>query len=229
MRIIVNSELVNKRAHTAQRALTTGVMLLVIALIASFYPRYVSLAYIIMLLATVLLVWATRTGNKWLGELRADKLLSKVLKGLDHRYRLYNYVLPAEHVLLAPAGLFVLLVKRQDGKVSYRGGKWHRQFNWRRIFGILSEEWLNDPCKQARIEAEKLHHFVATNLPDVDVPIQPVIVFVDPQVELDVVNPTVPAVTLGALKAYLRSAVGDKKLPNKTLEALVDLFDGQIS
>ncbi len=227
MRLVINDKLAERRSRAAQRALTIGIMLLLSALGASFYPRYVLLAYPLMLLATILLTWATRTGDKWSGDSRSDKVLAKVLKGLDHRHRLYSYLLPAEHVLLSPAGIFVLKVKRQDGEISCHSGKWRRRFSLGRLLRMLSEEQLGNPTKQARLETGKLRRFVASHLPDVDVPIQPVIVFINPRAELDVVEPTMPAMLLSALKAYLRNAMADRKMPQERLKALIDLFSEQ--
>jgi hypothetical protein len=72
-----------------------------------------------------------------------------------------------------------------------------------------------------------MRRFVTSHLPDTDVPIQPVVVFVDPKAELSVVEPTVPVVPMRDLKAYLRESVGERPMPRQTLKALTDLFDEQ--
>ena len=154
-------------------------------------------------------------------------MLAKVLKGLDNSYRLYNYVLPAEHVLLSPAGLFVLRLQRQDGEISCRGKKWQRPFSMRRVFSLLSEEGLGNPTKQVQREAAQLCGLVADHLPDADAPMYPVIVFVNPRVELDVTAPVVPAVPISALKRHLRHTAGNSRMPKETYKALMGLLDEQ--
>ncbi|MGC8787333.1 MAG: nuclease-related domain-containing protein, partial [Anaerolineae bacterium] len=158
---------------------------------------------------------------------RFDQELGKVLKGLNQGLRLYHYVLPADHVLLSPASIFVLLVKPQEGQISCHGGKWHYRFNLGRFLRTLFEERLGNPTKQAQREAEKLQRFLAKHLPDSDIPIQPVIVFSHPKAELDIVEPVVPVVHIGDLKSYLRNATAKKALRQETLQALTDLFDEQ--
>jgi len=227
MRVMIDEKLTEKRAQLTQRALVVGTVLLAIALVASFTPRYVLPAYAVVILGTIVTTWGARTGSKWLGDLRGDRVLAKVLKGLDNRYRLYSYLLPAEHVLLSPTGVFALRLQRQEGRISCRGEKWHRPFSLSRVVNLLSEEQLGDPNKRARREAADLLKFVANGLPSVDVPIQPLIVFVNSKAELDVAKPAIPAMPIGALKRYLRSADKDVGISKETHRALVELFDEQ--
>jgi len=227
MRVVVDDKLIARRSQVAQRALLVGAVLLAIALVASFNPRYVLPAYGVVVLGTIVTTWGSRIGSKWLGDLRGDSVLAKVLKGLDNSYRLYNYVLPAEHVLLSPFGLFILRLQRQDGEISCHGSKWHRPFRMRRVFSLLSEEGLGNPIKQVQREAAQLHRFVADHLPDADAPTHPLIVFVNPKAELDIAEPVVPAVPVSALKRHLRHTAGDTRMPKETYKALTELFDEQ--
>jgi hypothetical protein len=227
MRVIVNEPLVKKQATTARRAITIGLMLLFAAMVLSFNPRSILAAYLIMLVGIILLNWGAIRGNKWLRDPRLDQELGKVLKGLNQGLRLYHYVLPADHVLLSPAGLFVLLVKPQEGHISCHGEKWRHRFNLGRFLRTLFEERLGNPTKQALQEAEKLRRFIAKHLPDIEVPIQPLIVFSHPKAELEIVEPVVPVMYIGELKAYLRSATAPKNLRQETLKTLTSLFDEQ--
>lgn len=233
MRIVSNEKLIQRRAATARNAITIGILMMIAAAVMSFTPRYVPLAYVSLFISLPLVSWGVNRGERWLGKPRPDQALAKALKGLDHSHQLYSLVLPAEHVLLSPTGLFVLHVKLLDGKISCHGEKWHRQFTWLRLLRAWSEERLGNPSKAAREEAEALRRFIAGRLPDaiplaqseVDGPIQPVVVFIHPDVELEVVEPTVPAMPLRDLKTYLRTA--PKTLPQETYKALTHLFNEQ--
>ncbi|MGQ9492963.1 MAG: nuclease-related domain-containing protein [Anaerolineae bacterium] len=228
MRVITNEPLIKKQATAARRALTIGLTLLFAAMMLSLNPRSMLMAYLVMLLGIIVLNWAAVRGNKWLRNPRFDQELVKVLKGLNHGSRLYHYVLPADHVLLSPAGLFVLKVKPQEGQISCHGEKWRHHFNLGRFLRTLFEERLGNPTRQALLETERLRRFIAKHLPDAEVPIQPVIVFTHPKAELDVVEPTMPVLPLEDLKAYLRNATTKKNLRQETLQALTQLFDEQI-
>jgi len=93
------------------------------------------------------------------------------------------------------------------------------------VFSFLSEEGLGNPTKQVQREAAQLCGLIADHLPDADVSMYPVIVFVNPKVELDVTAPVVPAVPISALKRHLRHTAGDTKMPKETYKALTELLD----
>jgi hypothetical protein len=229
MRVVVDEDQVKRRAATAQRGIILGVALLGAAAVLSFNPRYVLLAYGLIVPGVIVASWASRSGEKWLTEPRADQLLDKTLKGLTQGYNLYSYRLPAQHVLLSPAGLFVLKIKRQDGKISCRGEKWHRPITLRRLWRFLTEEPLGNPTKEVRGEVRDMQRFVDEHLPDADVPIEPLIVFTNATVDLDVVDPAIPTMPVSDLKAYLRGASKGRALPKQTQKALRDLFDEQFN
>ena len=228
MRVTVNEALVRKRAATAQRGIFVGVGLLGAAAVLSFNPRYVLRAYGLIIPGVIVASWAARFGDKWLREPRADQLLAKALKGLTQGYRLYSYVLPAEQVILSPMGVFVLNVKRQDGRISCRGERWNRPLTLRRLWRFLAEEPLGNPTKQVRAEVHKLKQFIAERLPDQPVPVYPVIVFTEIEAELELVEPTVDTMPLSDLKSYLRSVDSGETLPRQMYRALRDMFDDQL-
>jgi hypothetical protein len=228
MRVTVNEGLVRKRAATAQRGILIGVGLLGAAAVLSFNPQYVLRAYGLIIPGVILASWAARFGDKWLREPRADQLLAKALKGLTQGYRLYSYVLPAEHVILSPMSVFVLNVKRQDGRISCHGDRWHRPLTLRRAWRFLAEEPLGNPTKQVRDEMQKLQQFIAERLPDEHVPVHPVIVFTESEAELEFVEPALATMPLSDLKSYLRGVNRGETLPKHTQRALRDLFDDQL-
>ena len=227
MRSIVDEELVRKRATRARRGILVGMVVLIAAAVLSFNPQYLLPAYGMIIPGVIVAGWGTRTAEKWLQEPRIDQMLSKALKGLPQGYRLYSYVLPAEQVILAPSGLFVLNAKRQDGPITCQGDRWRRPFGIRRLLNSVTESRLGNPTKQVRGEAEQLQRLLSTQLPDVDVPIQPVVVFTHPDVELTVDEPAVPTMLLSHLKAHLRGAGKVQGLSKQAHRAVLELFEAQ--
>jgi len=229
MRVVVNEKLIRKRAQTTQRAVILGVGLLGVAAVLSFNVRYLLPAYALILPGVALSSWAMRASDKWLSNPRTDQVLAKALKGLTQGYRLYSHILPAEQLLFSPTGLFILNVKHQDGKISCRGERWRRSFNLGRIVRWLAEVPLGNPSKQVQAEVQRMQQFVSQQLPDADVPMQPLVVFGSPKAELDIVESEVPVLALADLKAYLRDAEKDRAMPKQTQEALLRVFDQQAS
>jgi hypothetical protein len=192
--------------------------------VLSFNPRYLLLAYGTVIPGLALATWGARQSEKWLQDPRPDQQLTKALKGLSRGYRLHSYVLPAEHVISSPTGLYVLQLKPQDGPITCTGAKWHRPFNVRRLLRILSESSLGNPTKQARAEADSLQRFLSERLPDLQVPIQPAIVFTSPQADLNLAEPKVPTMPLSDLKSFLRDTRLGPNLPQESQKTLLATF-----
>jgi hypothetical protein len=228
MRTFVNEDLIQSRARMAQRALLAGVMIFAASAVLSFNPRHLLLAYGLIVPGVLIAIWGLRAGERWLQKPRVDELLAKALKGLGNTYRLYSYILPAEQILLAPDGLYVLIVKRQGGRIICRGDRCSRPFSLARLPQVLGEERLGKPIPKARKEAQRLHRWLAGLSQSLDVPVRPVVVFAKPQVALEVDAPAVPTMTLGNLKAYVRDAARDNVLPRKTLQELATTLDGRL-
>ena len=225
MRHIVNEDLVNKRTGLVRQVITFCLFLLVGATALSLNRNFVLYAYGLMLPGTFGLTWAARAATKWLQRPRVDEQTAKALKGLDQTYRLYSYVLPVEHVLVGSAGMFVLQLKPQLGQVYCEGEKYRRKLKLSQLLPAAATEWLGKPVKRARSDVQKMQRLLAERLPEHDVPIQPVVVFTDPNMELNVIEPAVPTMHLHDLRTYLRS-VSAKPLSPDTLRALTEALDG---
>jgi hypothetical protein len=227
MRVMVNEPLIANRSTWGRRIMSLGFVALLFAVLLSLNRQTVLGAYGVMLVGLITINIGVFIGGKWMRDPRADQLLDKALKGLNHGSRLYNYLLPVDHVILSPPGLFVLTLKFQDGQITGQGEKWRRRLNLWGSFRALFEPPLGNPGRQARKETAKVQSWLDAHLPDAEVPVQPVIVFANPKAQLQLEEPSVPAVALADLKGYLRAALKEKSLPQATLQALTDLCDEQ--
>ena len=226
MRVVTNDRLITSKSGMVRNAMTVGLVLMAVAAVAALQPRYIAYAYASLLVSFPLVNWGGRGAAKWLRSPRPDQVVAKALKGLDHSSQLFCYVLPAENVLLCPTGLFVLCVKTPEGAISCRGAKWSRRLRLPQLLAVLYDERLGNPSRQARREAEKLRAFVAAHLPEANATVTPLVVFTSPQVTLEVVEPTVPAMLVRDLKAHLRGTVGTLASPD--YKALASLFNEQV-
>ncbi len=223
MRVVTNEDLIKKKASMVRNVLTAGFILMAMAAGMAFFQSYIAYAYVCLLVSLPMVSWSARGANRWLQSPRPDQVLAKALKGLDRSYQLYSYTLPIEHALLCPKGLFALHVKTTRGSITCRGGRWRRKFELSHLWGWLTDEGLGNPGKQAQAAARKLSEFVAAQLPEAQVSVQPLVVFVDPAVKLEVSEPTVPAMLVGNLKAHLRDVT--ISLAPSTLKDLGKLLD----
>lgn len=227
MRLVVNDAKIARGARLGKIATFVGLGFLLAGFIISLTLRdlvflWVSLGCLVvgMLISSV----GTMNMNRWVREPRADQALAQGLKGFDNRYVLYSHSLPVPHVMLSPAGLFVLTAMGQDGKIRYDGIKFRRDFSLGRLFRFMAEEGLGRPLAEAEREVETLRQYLAEHDTGEDVEIQNVIVFYSPRAELDVADAPVPIVDPKGLKRAIRKQA-DGKLPAKEYEALRQLFD----
>lgn len=206
MQVFTNARLIKSRARIGRITSVSGLVILLIGMVVSFTPRLVPVSFVALISGLFLSTIGITVANKWIKEPRADQVLAMGMKGLDDRHRLYNYLLPAEHVLLSPYGLFVLTVKRQEGEIRCQGERWHQAFNWQRVLGGLGGERLGNPTKENRRDVEAMRQWLAGLLPEAEVPIKGAIVFANPGAKLTIVNSPVPVVFVKKLKSFLRGA-----------------------
>jgi hypothetical protein len=228
MRVITNEKLIKNRARLGRMASFAGLAVLILGLVASLSLQWLLVSFGCLFVGFVLSQIGLYHANRWVKEPRPDQTLVKILKGFDDRYHLYNYILKAPHVLLAPFGLCVINPKDQGGKIRCEGEKWRHEGSWRRvIFRLFGQEGLGSPTKEVRAEAGKLRRFLAERLPDEEVPIEEVVVFTNPQVDLEAENSTVLALDGGQLKAFLRNMSKERPIPGSQRRQLDEILAGE--
>ncbi len=227
MRLSTNDKLIERQSKIARYATFGGLAVLLASLVTSFTGNFpIIVAYGLLVVGFVLAYVGAMLANKWIKEPRADAALAKALKGFDNKYHLYNYLLPANHVLLAPSGLILFKVKPNDGNIAVQGAKWQTPFRWSRLFGGMGQEPLGDPAADLRADIEKIRKLLVDKVENAGmVPIDGYVVFTDPKANLTVDNPPVPVVTVQDLKDTLRKSKRGPMLPPKLLDDLQKALD----
>jgi hypothetical protein len=227
MRIITDEARIAKGARLGKIATFVGLGFLIGGLVISLALQdtpLLWLSFACLVLGLVISSVGTMNMNRWVREPRADQALVQGLKGFDDRYLLYNYVLPAPHVLLGPTGLWVLTMLGQGGTVRYEDGKLRRDFSLRRVFLFLSEEGMGRPFKEADAQVQTLRQFLGANGVDGELEIDNALVFFDPRVDLVVTDPPRPIVVPKGLKRAIRKQT-EKKLSSTQYQQLKELFE----
>ena len=143
---------------------------------------------------------------------RPDELLERSLKGFDNKYSLFLWSLSqTAYLMVGPPGVFVFNVKGDKGTVSVEGDHWKEAFSIGRIFTSFTREGLGNPAREVHEEEQKVRDLLLQGQTsgelDVDaaaVPVQGAVVFVNPAVNLNAVNPSVPVMETGDLKRFIR-------------------------
>lgn len=227
MQTITNERAVKRGARLGKSLTLGGLCFLVAACIVLFTLK--DMAYIwVPFLCLLLGVGAASIGmpslNRWVRSPRADQALEQGLKGLDDRYRLYNYLLPAPHVLLSPVGLFVLTAMGQDGEIRCEGARFRRKFSAVRLLRLMGEEGMGKPLAEGDAEVHALHQFLEKRGDGDGVQIQNLIVFYHPRAQVTVTEPVRPVVVPKGLKRAIRQPQ-EERLSTAQYRQLLQLFD----
>jgi len=162
-------------------------------------------------------------GNRYGRSPRPDEKLDAGLKGLSGDYTLYHYTTPASHLLVGPAGLWILMPYHQRGQVTFKKNRWQMSGggflqSYMRIFG---QENLGRPDVEISSEINSLNKYFGKQMEGSEIPeIHPLMVFTNDEVEINADNPPVPAMKLKQIKDFLRQKAKETKLPAESIHRL---------
>ena len=226
MHVVTHTVLATRRRRQALVLSLGGTAVLVAGLIlnlrSQFGPALIALA------VGAGLSWAgVALADRWVAVPRPDRAIADGLKERTGRvFRLYNWVLPADHVLLAPWGLTVFAVYNQDGPVIIQGPRWRDgRPLWQRFFR-LGRRPVKHPAALLSYETDDLRAAVAGQDETLaDVPIEGVAVFTNRAVDLRVARPDVPVLRAADLRDWVKQAMKRPRLSadrHKRLERALD-------
>jgi hypothetical protein len=223
MKTITNENVVARQGRVGQLATFIGLLMVFGGLIASF-TQYRIMTVFLVALGVVMYTLGNRGQEQTTREPRLIGGLADALSEFDDRYQLYNHVLPADHVLLTPHGVFVLAVRGMGGRIRCFEDKWVRDITLGRMLRFFTEESLGHPSKEAQQDVEKLEKYLEENAPDVKPEMQGLVIFTDPSVRLEITSASVPVLPLRRLKSHVRKASTRMEMAPETLATLTRLF-----
>lgn len=225
MRTVTNTKLITRNAKIGQYTTLAAFAILGIGIYLSFTMMEQTVYIISCLLVGFLLSQlGTYFVNRWGRRPRPDEILDRNLKGLGREYTLYHYTTPTSHLLVGPAGIWVLMPYYQNGTVTYERKRWRIRGggfaqSYLRIFG---QDGLGRPDLEADAEVQSIKHYLTRLLPSgTEVPpVQAALVFAHPKIELSVGDASLPAMKARELKEFLRTRGKGKALGDLLLETL---------
>lgn len=209
MQIIRDERRINLLSSVGQYATLGGLLVLLSGLVISFVrPAWLVPVAVSMALGFALSVVGGYFADRYAGPLAHYKALAEVLKGLDYRHTLIQYLLPADHVLLEPGGCTCFVVKAQAGEVAYEDGEdghWTHKQRGKFFRRLVGQDQLGRPHLEAQQEVARLERYLSERMEDANrVPVRGVIVFVNEDVQVDADQSPVPAFYRKKVKDWLR-------------------------
>lgn len=226
MRIYRNDKFIERRAKVGRYVSLFGLGVLVLGLILSFTSvDMIGLSFLCLIVGFISSQVGIYYANRYARVDRPDEVLARALKGFDDRYALFQYATPSSNVLITPNNCYVFAVKMQGGPIVYRKGKWRHDVGVKRFFRAFAQEGLGNPIAEAQVEANSMKRYLDKQLPGVEVPIQPVIVFGSEKAEVDAGESPIPAVHVKKLKDWLRGPGKAGNLSEAAHLQLLELFE----
>jgi hypothetical protein len=223
-----NDKLIKRNSRIGQIATISGLLVLVGGMFVSFrYPTYSGFAWVALLVGFALSQIGLYFGNRWGRHPRPDELIDQGLKGLNEQYSLYHYLTPAAHLLVGPAGIWVLVPYHQIGKIVYEKGRWKQKGGgfMQRYLRAFAQEGIGRPDLEAPAEVKAVAQYINKWLPDKNIPDpQSALVFTSDKVELAVEDAPIPTLPLKKLKETIRKSAKDHPLSPDMIQEINSLL-----
>ena len=207
MQAYTNTAFLDKRAKIARYTSFVGLGALVGGVLT--VANTIWLSYALLVVGLIAATVAAYLTNVYLREPRADKVLSRVLDGLDKRYALYNYYLPVHHVVASHRGLTVLQTQAQRGEIRVEGKRWKHSVGWRRVLQFFGEPGLGRPDMDLQHDMARVRAWLEKHYPGEEVPVTGAVVFIHPEAQLTITDPQAPVMRADVLADYFRRSMRD--------------------
>ncbi|ACZ38097.1 NERD domain-containing protein [Sphaerobacter thermophilus] len=225
MRLVVHRGFMRQRRRTARLMVLTGLLGLFASFPLTLQTQLIVLAYAVLIVGFILFNTGMQQLAKWGRSPRPDEILDQHLRRLNDRYTLIHYPqIPGfapEHVLVYPGGLVVLTTRLVFGGVRVENNRWRRLGRrWLALFNLAGPP-LGNPTLENQRQQEALKQFLESRqLPGADL-IDGMIVFVHPQVQLEVISSDLTVVRGDELLAAVRDLGTEALLHNKQREEII--------
>ncbi len=208
MKIIKNEKLIDRNKKIGNATSIGGLAVLAAGMYISYSkPELFNYAILSLLAGFILTQISIYLGNRYGRSPRPDEKLDAGLKGLTNDFTLYHYTAPTSHLLVGPAGIWVILPYRQNGVVTYQKNRWKISGggfmqNYMRLFG---QEGIGRPDLESGSDIRSLQKEFAKHMQVEEIPpISTVLVFTGDQVEVNADDAPLPSLYLKALKEFFR-------------------------
>lgn len=222
MKIIKNEKLIKRNAKIGQWTSLSALGVLGIGMYISFQRPDL---FVYSIAALILGFTMTQIGmffsNRWGRSPRPDEQLDAALKGLPGDTTIYHYATPVPHLLIGPAGLWVLQPYHQRGKVTYYKNRWRLTGGgfMQAYMTIFGQEGIGRPDIEIANQIESVKKYLEKRMDESEIPeIQAALVFTSDQIEIDNTDMPLPALKSKQLKDFIRQKTKAKAIGSSVLE-----------
>ncbi|MBG7609756.1 MAG: hypothetical protein IZT55_02705 [Anaerolineae bacterium] len=229
MKIVRNEKLISRNAQIGKITTILSLAVLGGGMYLTFTrPELANYALGALLAGFLLSQVGIYFSNRWGRRPRPDEILDTALKGFGDNYHLYHYITRVSHLLVGPAGVWILIPKHQSGTIGYSKNRWRKTGVG--IFGaylnIFAQEGLGRPDIEIKSEIDSLNRYFVNKMPDQEIPkVQAALLFSHPKVNILVENAPSPTLLPKQLKDHLRKEAKTKPISSEMLKTIQLLFE----
>lgn len=229
MKIIRNEKQIKRNANIGRITSFLAMGILGVGMFITFQrPEQVALSLSALMVGFILSQVGIYYTNRWGRSPRPDQQIDAALKGFSKDYNLYHYVTPASHVLVGPAGMWVLIPKHQRGTITYSRNRWRKRGGGvlAVYMSIFAQEGLGRPDMEVASEIDALKRRLKKELPeDYELPeVNAALVFTHPEVDIQVEEAPVPTLPAKKLKDHLRKIAKNKPVTMTDMQVIKDVL-----
>lgn len=225
MIIVRNEKLIKRNHQIGKYSGFISILILAAGMYLSIrYQDQISYSLIALILGFTLSQIGIFYSNRFGRSPRLDEELDAALKGLDDQYALYHYQSPVSHLLVGPAGVWILLPFTQKGKIVYE----EKKGRWKKIGGnfylrFFAQDSIGDPTKELASARKNLLKALR-KIPELDMPeIKSALVFTNENAVVEAENAPEPTIHARQLKKLIRKeAKSENTLSSPTQKTIQD-------
>jgi hypothetical protein len=221
MKIIKNEKLIERNRKIGSWTSLAALIVLGLGMYISFTRTELFIySLAALLIGFTLTQIGMYMGNKYGRSPRPDEKLDTALKGLPNEFTIYHYNTPASHLLVGPAGVWLLKPYHQRGQVSFQKNRWRMSGggflqSYLRLFG---QESMGRPEVEIENEITSLKKQLAKQMDESEIPeTNALMVFTSDQVEIDAGDSPIPAIKVKQLKDFIRQRAKERLITQAQL------------
>ena len=230
MKVVIDEKLIKRNAKIGQVLTIVSLATLGAGMFITFRnPELLGVSVGALLVGFLLSQVGIHFTNRWGRSPRPDEQISLALKGLDKRYALYHYQTPASHVLVGPAGVWVLIPKHQRGTITYRKNRWKQSGGGiiQNYLKIFAQEGIGRPDLEIESDIEGVEKYLGKRLPEgTEIPeIQAALIFSNPEADIQADDAPVPTLPAKKLKDMIRKTAKGKSVSPEIVKLIQNTID----
>jgi hypothetical protein len=232
MKIIKNEKLIKRNARIGQYTSFAALGVLAVGMYISIKRQDLFIwSVACLLLGFVMTQIGMHFANRWGRSPRPDEQLDAALKGLPGDTALYHYTTPVSHLLVGPAGMWILKTYHQKGKLTYSKNRWRLSGGgfMQAYMSVFGQEGIGRPDADVANDIDAIKKYLTKHdIGEAEIPeIQAALVFTSDEAEIDATDAPLPAMKAKQLKEFMRQRTKERSVATPVLQRVKTALDGQ--